>query len=691
MSLDVYELCPSLSGKKIKFTCRPFLKDVEKIVQLIDADQRVAALNHTRRTLQRHPDAEPLWALEARLLLELEDLAGLLERTPAFREKFPKSPVAWAMTVITMASSENDEREGKADRAMDALQRMLDCQPLVDGKLYLDDVSLDAISLAGLSMAHAGRPASAMACWGYYLSITRGGQGERDWVAQAFSETKNSEFPLMLMRPPMPMRSLEGERWESIRRLGGSGRWEAALRLAQEGLQESPGELAYLQAVACYLTLMGRPQATDAWRRILEHDGFEDWERVLAGVWESSLRPSQLTSLAFSAQETFPEQIRASDRVREASGPGENFLLLDRPFAETGEDAPPQAVPRSIAALRLIPRQTDAEPLLWATFLARHRTWVLDSLRELLGESLGEPRDEMDEAQPPRQPLDVTRFLVPQFQESEAGEAFRAKWLEWLLEDWAQQPHPSLGNRSPEQAAGDPTLRHRLSSEFWFVVLELLAHDISYDAVQAQASRLGVIGFGPNNRDTVLGLTTLEPSEVATPDLVGDFNLACDLGLASVVRRTGESLLQREDVTTHLDIDALYARIAVNLPVDSAESVRLLDQAVAAAEERERSPAFYRLSLLPRLISLGEVDRVREELQLIRRRHLREPGVAEHFQDLLVRLGFLNPDGSPAERPTPAPADSGAAEAPGGIWTPDAPAPASSGESESKLWLPGQD
>jgi hypothetical protein len=79
----------------------------------------------------------------------------------------------------------------------------------------------------------------------------------------------------------------------------------------------------------------------------------------------------------------------------------------------------------------------------------------------------------------------------------------------------------------------------------------------------------------------------------------------------------------------------------------------------------------------------------------IESRHGREPGVLEALTRMLVQMGVLRPDGSPAMPPGAPPATEPSiivpgdqAEEPGAIWTPDGSSGRSEGE-KPKLWTPG--
>ena len=74
---------------------------------------------------------------------------------------------------------------------------------------------------------------------------------------------------------------------------------------------------------------------------------------------------------------------------------------------------------------------------------------------------------------------------------------------------------------------------------------------------------------------------------------------------------------------------------------------------------------------------------------------MNEPGVARALTELLIEIGVLNPDGTPAEPPEAPGAEPpslvvpGQSDAkPGELWTPDSQKPTG---DKPKIWTPGMD
>ena len=94
---------------------------------------------------------------------------------------------------------------------------------------------------------------------------------------------------------------------------------------------------------------------------------------------------------------------------------------------------------------------------------------------------------------------------------------------------------------------------------------------------------------------------------------------------------------------------------------------------------------------MPVRLSQGNTQEASRLIDHVQSRHMEEPGVGEAMMQLLVRLGIIRPDGTPAGPPpgpaAPMPGSTepiGAAEPQDKIWTPGSDEPG----GEKKLWTP---
>ena len=111
----------------------------------------------------------------------------------------------------------------------------------------------------------------------------------------------------------------------------------------------------------------------------------------------------------------------------------------------------------------------------------------------------------------------------------------------------------------------------------------------------------------------------------------------------------------------------------------------------AAARPRRRSSRSASWDLME--LSLRFAERNGQEamrlIEHIQERHIEEPGVGETLTRMLIDVGLLRPDGTPAFGPDGGRAGDGRGRAPaaepGGLWTPDSAQPGGGG---GKLWTP---
>src|SRR4051812_39011584 len=99
MALDPYTPCPCGSGKKLKFCeCATESADLEKVLTMIDGDQRVAALDQINRVLATKPKQKAMLALKGIVQVQLGDEAGAKETISNFLTVAPNNPVALTLS-----------------------------------------------------------------------------------------------------------------------------------------------------------------------------------------------------------------------------------------------------------------------------------------------------------------------------------------------------------------------------------------------------------------------------------------------------------------------------------------------------------------------------------------------------------------------------------------------------------------
>lgn len=117
------------------------------------------------------------------------------------------------------------------------------------------------------------------------------------------------------------------------------------------------------------------------------------------------------------------------------------------------------------------------------------------------------------------------------------------------------------------------------------------------------------------------------------------------------------------------------------------EGLEWIEKAKNEAMEEKHSDAVWNFHEITILLSLGESEKAFGVINHLAQEHGREKGVMEALNNLLVRMGVLNPDGTPSAAVRQAQGQRGEAPAPGGLWTPEGETGAPSGGA-SKLWTP---
>jgi cytochrome c553 len=70
-----------------------------------------------------------------------------------------------------------------------------------------------------------------------------------------------------------------------------------------------------------------------------------------------------------------------------------------------------------------------------------------------------------------------------------------------------------------------------------------------------------------------------------------------------------------------------------------------IEKAKQAALDANQSPAIWLLREIPLRIMSGDTQTASDLMQTIEANHIEEPGIREHFYQLLMQLGIINPDG----------------------------------------------
>ena len=171
-------------------------------------------------------------------------------------------------------------------------------------------------------------------------------------------------------------------------------------------------------------------------------------------------------------------------------------------------------------------------------------------------------------------------------------------------------------------------------------------------------------------------------------DLLLAFHSAAAFAIRPALRRFAAAIVDRPsfaDSDQRLHAYATLARTEENL----AKALEYVDQGRRAAEAKKLSSASWDLLELSFRFAARDGQQAMRLIEHLQNHHLNEPGVGEALTRMLMDVGLLRPDGTPAfapggPEPAMAAAEEPAAE-PGGLWTPDSAQPGGGG---GKLWTP---
>jgi hypothetical protein len=183
-------------------------------------------------------------------------------------------------------------------------------------------------------------------------------------------------------------------------------------------------------------------------------------------------------------------------------------------------------------------------------------------------------------------------------------------------------------------------------------------------------------------------LSRLVVEGLSDDDLLLAFNRATLFGAREAMRKFARAVVERPSFAERPERFQAYSVLA-----QTAEN---LEQALAHVEEgrsaalaQGRSCASWDLLELSFRFARGDARDAMRLVQHVQQRHIEERGVSQALTRILIEVGLLRPDGTPAVpsgRREAAPMAEPAAE-PGRIWTPGSEEPGGGGGG--KLWTPG--
>jgi tetratricopeptide (TPR) repeat protein len=756
MTIDVYQLCPCGSGKKIKFCCcRDITNDLGKIIQKLDGDQRVAALDQVNKAVTKHGNREALLAIKAIAELQLGNEEGAAKTVDVFLAVHPDNSVALALSA-TVKSTQDDPRGG-----IEPLQRALEKV----GE-YVPDAVYESIGALAEALLVAGHVLPARA----HLLLQAALAGEEDEdIAEILTRLGRSpHLPLLLKQTPQLDECLEGSPLEAefnaALDLASRGTWLAAAERFVELLNKAPDEPSIHRNLGILYCCLGQnDDAIAALRRYASSDGEVDLDdaveaEALAQLLDPEYSADRIPVVAVKYPlrdmdkllEKFTDEKRI-DRVpvdttqmggEDKPPPKGVYSLLDRPLPETGADLQREQIPNILGQLLVFGRETDREARLEAVF---SETDDFDDKKKALTDLVGDLLEESTETEQISDTPAIEGTLAWNWRMPDDTPIDRREQLaveqrrDTVLNRWPTMKVPGLGGKVPDELKDNPAYRIRLLAAVWLLEMsgEMSLWDVDYNELRERLGLPLAEPIDPAENDVLsLPLTRLARlalDRLTEEQLVIVFQRAMAHQAHNAIRATAQELLARESMQAQVHTPNLYGTLA-RTARNSHIALDMVHKAQQAARDRNESPAPWLVMELSLRVRRGEAEEFMRLMNELQARHMREPGIAQAVTQIMVQHGMISQEdvnaatraqvarsmsargadrlGVPGAGPVPAPGVGmgampmvdpaampdpamPAGEPPDGgdrLWTPDAPAPSDEPASEKpKIWMPGMD
>ncbi|PHS06331.1 MAG: hypothetical protein COA78_14385 [Blastopirellula sp.] len=716
MTLDPYGYSPCGTPKKIKFYCPEMIPDLEKIERMLQGEQRVACLEHVQKLAEKYPDHSiPLYYFAVlQLQIGNEDTARAAINT--FVEKHPDNPAAHALNASMLGST------GSVEDAINELQLAIELSPQ-----QLHMAVYEGISAVAQMLLMSGKVIAARAHLMFQANIS---PPEDNRAIQLLMRINSSpELPVLLKQDPTlaecPDDYKHKEEFEAALDDAAQGRWRKAMLAFEELRTDAPRNSAILENLAVMYSSLGQNEKAisclKSYAAAGERSDFEAATEALAlaqllNDQDADMCDVVILTYTVSDIEALIEKLRLEKRAEvlpldlskmtedETPPPKVAYWILDREVPESADGITIDNAPNVLGELFVFGKETDREARLeFSANRSDEFDTVKRQLKEVCGDLISDDCEEVVQGQIPNVQAALTwSWRLPDSMTAEQRSALvDEKREQVLLEKWTNLSLSELDGKSPKEVFGDSSKRAALGAAL--LILEISGQqqrwNFDYNRLR-ELLKLPVLESISSEDTDVMQLPVnrlyrLNAENLSDEELLTSYGRASIRGLNVSLKVFATEMLKRESVVNQVDKAELYGQLAKSAD-DSDSAIEYLRQAQTASVAEGKSPAIWKLAELSIQIEKRDAETAQAMINDIIEKHVREPGIAEAFSQIMYRAGLIGPDGQPTGAMPGAPpaeaAPAAQASPDGGLWTPDG---SSSGaapeEKKSKLWVPGMD
>ncbi|MCL2303758.1 MAG: hypothetical protein FWC43_00275 [Planctomycetaceae bacterium] len=718
MSLDAYSHCPGGRDKKVRFCCPDKLKELQQIQTMMEGGQNAACLALIEQLEAEKPPCACLDAAKLSLLRIQERWEEALELAERFYKREPENSLA--ASELAMAYVFCDRWKDAISTVIDGIERLEEStvqSALLTALHVVGEKALaDGNVIPALSIARQLQLFQLTAEQGQHL-YQRGLRTELPLVAKdmTFNRDCPADFPerqqfltaanyvvsarwkkgLAGLESLIPHAEIWPELWKNI----------ALLRLCLGEIDSAADALShYTRYEKCSLE-----DAADAelLRLCMIADPLGDSIDIQYLVCKVSdaekVQETLLSDKRFRAVDFNPGEFAASD----TPPPRMMFSMLDHPFIPPDEKVTAENITSLLADMVLYGKETDRDARLeFIEVRSPDKDRITATIQEVLGQwILGWEEPEVVHTfsstflqLQPQFLADLKRDDSREEQRSSLQTIFEEKFIAHFL----NKPLGLLDGKSPVQAVSDPAYTVRILGailviDFW------LTDSPAQSLCNTLRERLNLPTPGPipvpeelsyaANPTPPLGIgdeQLLAPSFLDKQPVCRWYRVdAKSLPTPALLRGFYDSILFQDARTMMSFAEAIMGRPLKEMPyffrkeatrqmilkaqtqLDREAALSLIERGMIEAEETKNSDAWLNILEIPFRLGQGDFVKAQELIAHVGQFHRREQEAMLLLQNLMVSLGFLNPDGTPVSR---------------AAYTeelPDEPPPA-----PSKLWVP---